>query len=294
MRCYHPVSCYKAPGGGISFSLRAGYTDLPMEVPCGRCIGCRLERARQWAVRCMHEAAGHRDNAFLTLTYAEAPLGLVPRDLQLFWKKLRRSLRGKRISYFACGEYGEENGRPHYHACVFGYWPGDAVLFRGGDHPLYKSAQLDKLWGHGYVAVGSVTFESANYVAGYIAKKITGPEAPGYYQAVDQDTGEVVPIEPEFCRSSRRPALGRRWLEKFGESDAWRHDQVIARGSPGRVPRYYDRVLQEANAARARRIKVKRIERGNNAEARRNGTPERLAAAETVTYSKLSLRRKKL
>lgn len=268
-----------------------------MSVACGRCIGCRLERARQWAVRCMHEASLHEASAFVTLTYEVAPLGLVPRDLELFWKRLRRSLGGKRISYFACGEYGEHTRRPHYHACIFGYWPDDAVLFKrtAAGHSLYRSATLEKLWGHGFVNFGAVTFESAQYVAGYITKKITGPEAAGYYQAekVDPETGEVsmVPIEPEFSRSSRRPALGLGWLDKFGETDAWRADAVIARGAQSKVPKYYDRKWKERKTERELRLrKTKRIERGNTRRSRRERTPDRLLASEVTTLSKLKLK----
>lgn len=247
-----------------------------MTVPCGRCIGCRLERGRQWAVRCMHEASLHESNAFLTLTYEKAPLSLVPRDLELFWKRLRRSLGDQRISYFACGEYGEHTRRPHYHACVFGYWPSDAVFFKrtaAGDS-LYRSAALDKLWGRGFVNFGAVTFESAQYVAGYVAKKITGPEAAGYYQAVDPDTGEIVSLVPEFSRSSRNPALGLRWLQQHGESDAWRRDAVVARGAESKVPKYYDRKFQEVKAeADIRRLKIKRITKGNTSRSRRERAP---------------------
>jgi len=217
---------------------------------------------------------------------------LVPRDLQLFWERFRKALMPRRISYFACGEYGEDHGRPHYHAVVFGYFPPDPVLHRGGDNPLYQSAELERIWGHGYVLAGAVTFESACYVAGYIAKKVTGPEAPGWYQAVDLDTGELVSVEPEFSRSSRRPAIGRRWLERFGESDAWRHDAVVVRGAPAKVPRYYDKRLKLANEDRARRMKTRRIVRGNTREARLNSTPERLAVQEVVVLSKLNLKRR--
>jgi len=262
-----------------------------MAVPCGRCVGCRVERARQFAVRAVHEAALHDASSFLTLTYAKSPLSLVPRDLELFWKRLRRRFGYQRFSYIACGEYGERTGRPHYHACVFGLWPDDAVLHRRGEYPLYRSPSLESVWGHGHCPFGTVTFESAQYVAGYITQKVTGPEAVGYYQAVDPETGEIVPIEPEFMRSSRNPAIGLRWLDRFGDSDAWRHDQVVVAGAESKVPRYYDRKFAERRTdTELHRRKVRRIQRGNTPEARRNSTPERLAVSEAVLKSKLKLK----
>jgi len=267
-----------------------------MAVACGRCIGCRLERGRQWAVRCMHEASLHDANCFVTLTYAEAPVGLVPDDLCRFWKRLRRELSPLRISYFAAGEYGELTRRPHYHACIFGWWPGDAVRHGSErDHPLYRSATLERVWGHGHCPFGAVTFESAQYVAGYIAKKVTGPAAEAFYQAevIDPETGELKmePIEAEFSRSSRNPAVGLRWLDRHGESDAWRHDQVITRGAPGQLPRYYTRKFAERKPeSEIRGRKIRRIEKGNTPRARRENQPHRLAAQEAVVLSKLKLK----
>lgn len=257
-----------------------------MHVPCGKCIGCRLEQARQAAVRCMHEASLHEHNTFLTLTYGEkCPLSLVPRDLQLFWKRLRRA--GNKISYFASGEYGEKNGRPHYHAIVFGYWPKDAKYHkRSNGMPIYASDSLNKIWGHGYAYSGTVTFESACYVAGYVAQKVTGPEAPGWYQTVDPATGEIVDIEPEFSRWSTNPAIGKRWLAIYGESDAWRHDEVIMRGSKSKVPRYYDKQFQKQFPERYLAMK---LERASNA---RKVSDAELAASEFITLQKYNSKRR--
>lgn len=244
----------------------------------------------------MHEASLHEANSFVSLTYAKAPVGLVPRDLELFWKRLRRHLSPLRISYFACGEYGELTRRPHYHACIFGWWPSDAVRHgSGGGNPLYRSATLEELWGHGHCPFGTVTFESAQYVAGYISKKILGPAAEAFYQAevLDPETGELLmkPIVPEFCRASRNPAIGLRWLDQFGDSDAWRRDEVVMRGAPSKLPKYYDRKFAERKSERELlRKKLRRIQQGNTPRARRERQPERLAASEAVTLSKLKLK----
>lgn len=233
MPCYHPISL-KRP------SAKRGR----IVVPCGRCIGCRLERARQWTKRCMDEALFHKDNVFVTLTYRDndLPMGnmeatLVPRDLELFWKRLRKEY-GNGIRYFACGEYGERTRRPHYHACVFGLDFKDKVLHSTkNDINLYRSDSLDDIWGYGHCVIGDVTFESAAYVARYIIAKKSGPQAKFY---------EELGIEPEFVRMSRRPGLGSEWYEKY-HSDIWPHGRMIVNGKASSPPRFYVDRLKKAN-----------------------------------------------
>ena len=75
MPCYHPMLGYRssvlsATGKSpIVFSPKKAFVDLSVKIPCGKCLGCRLERARQWAIRCMHEASMYELNSFVTLTY---------------------------------------------------------------------------------------------------------------------------------------------------------------------------------------------------------------------------------
>ena len=130
MACYQPLKGYysksRNPNGkrNVVFNPQMGYRDRPVTVPCGQCIGCRLERSRQWAIRCYHEASMYERNSFVTLTYDDEslPLGgtLVFRDFQLFMKRLRKQY-GAGIRFYACGEYGEKFGRPHYHVCLFNF-----------------------------------------------------------------------------------------------------------------------------------------------------------------------------
>ena len=137
--------------------------DKPVELPCGRCIGCKLERARQWAVRCMHEAALHEANCFVTLTYEDDKLppdgGLRPRDFVLFMKRLRKRY-GNGIRFFHCGEYGEKFLRPHHHVLLFNHdWPDKRVCrtSKSGES-LYSSGELESLWDT--VSAGVVTSRS--------------------------------------------------------------------------------------------------------------------------------------
>lgn len=236
----------------------------------------------------MHEASLHDANSFVTLTYADAPLGLVKRDHQLFLKRLRKSV-GKRISFFLAGEYGETFARPHFHALIFGWWPKDAVPWKksGDGSELYVSALLDKLWGKGFCSVGAVTFESAAYVARYVTKKVTGKAAKPHYTVVDED-GEIHEVEPEYAAMSRRPAIGKRWVERFGESDAFRHDRIVSRGHESPLPRYYDKLLKDRDEVRALKVKRKRMGAPRNVE---DSTPARLAVREKVTRARLTLRK---
>lgn len=222
---------------------------VSVQLPCGQCIGCRLERSRQWAVRCMHEASLYKDNCFLTLTFNNDNLNsdgsLVKRDFVLFMKRLRKKF-GSKIRFFHCGEYGSKLSRPHHHACIFNFDFPDKVLWTVRDGiKLYRSKSLEKLWPYGFCTIGSVTFESAAYVARYITKKITGKKAESHYEKINKETGEVVKIVPEYITMSRRPGIARAWFEKF-KDDVYPSDFVIIRNNiKCKPPKYYDKIYDE-------------------------------------------------
>uniref|UniRef100_UPI0040482461 rolling circle replication-associated protein n=1 Tax=Shewanella sp. TaxID=50422 RepID=UPI0040482461 len=183
MACFYPIKGWRPRlGNKIVFNPAHGYADRPVTLPCGQCVGCRLEHSRQWAIRCVHEAQLHQDNCFITLTYNDDYLPengtLVKRDFQLFMKRLRKKYPHA-VRYYQCGEYGSKTHRPHYHACLFGHDFKDKTLWQKGSDgtPLYISSSLQDLWssdGHsiGFSTIGTVTFQSAAYVARYIMKKI--------------------------------------------------------------------------------------------------------------------------
>jgi hypothetical protein len=244
MACTSPVRLYrskKGPGTNGKWPLKGLSQGDPSKlelVPCGRCIHCRLERSRQWAIRCVHESQMHKDNSFITLTYRDEELvtggfvrpSLYPRHLQLFMKRLRKEY-GNGIRFFACGEYGERFNRPHYHACIFGLDFEDKAFYNSkGGNNMYTSNSLDRIWSHGSCIIGDVTFESAAYVARYIMGKHLGATADYYEQHG---------IEPEFVRMSRRPGIGTPWLEKYGK-DVFPNDMVVVRGGiKCKPPRFY-------------------------------------------------------
>lgn len=293
MPCYYPVTLYKSrmgpdpkTGKWPLTSMVNGYRDKPMQVPCSRCIGCRLERSRQWAVRIMHEAQGHEKNCFITLTYRQNKLKyggnttgtLVPRDLELFWKRLRKEY-GSGIRYFACGEYGEQRHRPHYHSAIFGFDFPDKKFYETtpAGYDTYRSDSLNSIWGHGDCYIGSLTFESAAYVARYIVGKKLGEEAVYYEQEG---------IEPEFVRMSRRPGIGTDWYDEF-KSDLYPHGYAVIRGGiKSNIPRFYNNKFELSNPTEMKEIKERR--KDAMAEKWREFKPERLRVRERVKKAQIS------
>ncbi|QKI28940.1 VP4 [Kummerowia striata gokushovirus] len=234
--CTSPRTASFNLDGSINFSKKKHNRELvPFKLPCGKCVECLLERARDWAVRCTHEASTHESSAFLTLTYApehEPPNGLLQyADFQKFMKRLRRFLGNQEIGFFMCGEYGEKTQRPHYHACIFGYDFTDKEKVRenhNGDE-IWNSKKLTELWGLGHTELGSVTPQSAGYVARYVLKK-QDPTAPQGFQ-----------------RMSRTHAIGKRYVEKWWK-DLFIHARgavILSDGSRAKIPRYYEKWLRE-------------------------------------------------
>lgn len=271
--CYRPVRAFKAQGGGVTWNRKQAYVDRELLLACGQCIGCRLERSRQWAVRCMHEASTHDRNCFITLTYKDPPPGgsLDRAAFPKFIRALRKRHRGERIKYFHCGEYGELLARPHYHALLFGFDFADKAPWRvsSAGHQQFRSAELEELWPHGFSAIGPVTFETAAYTARYCTKKITGDLAPDHYRG----------REPEFMTCSK--GIGATWLTRYA-AETYRDDSVVARGHEAKPPRYYDKKFGELDPQAMRRVQLDRIVSGNTAKQRWNRTPERLAVREAV------------
>lgn len=263
MPCYHPLSAWRGPflkSGKRSVVFKRNDADAALEpfelkLPCGQCVGCRLERSRQWAIRCMHEASLYDRNCFLTLTFDRAHLpvdgSLSVRTFQLFMKKLRRAYAGSNIRFFHCGEYGERLGRPHYHACIFNFDFPDKYLWSVRDEfRYYRSPSLEKIWSHGFALISDVTFESAAYVARYIMKKVTGVSADGHYQG----------LKPEYVTMSRRPGIGKKWFDKF-KDDLYPHDYALVRGMKVRPPKFYDSQYEISDPEEFKKVKQARVSR---------------------------------
>lgn len=218
----------------------------------------------------------HDQTCFITLTYSDehlpADMSLDIKELQRFKKTFRKHLErnenGKTIRFFECGEYGDETRRPHYHAIIFGYDFPDKKFYRysKSGEPLYTSSLLERVWGKGHCPIGAVTFESAAYVARYQLDKRTGPLAKDHYAG----------RKPEFANMSRRPGIGKPWLDKWCK-DVYPRDYVVVRGKKMKPPKYYDR-LQDDVTLEA--IKVLRQERASLTAL--DNTKERLAVKEEI------------
>lgn len=287
MPCYHPLKAFRCANGGVVFSELARYdTVSTLWLPCGRCIGCRLERSRQWAMRCMHEASLHERNSFVTLTYDDDHLpyrGMLEYPaFQLFMKRLRKAT-DQRVRFFMCGEYGSQNWRPHYHACLFGKGFDDMRFWRTSDSGArcYRSAELERLWPFGNSEVGAVTFESAGYCARYCVAKRTGADASAHYRRVD-DAG-AYQLPPEFAKMSLKPGIGAGWFNRF-KDDVYNHDYVVVRGREMRPPKYYDRLYGGLWPAQMEEIKWKREQEAARFSA--DNTDARLAVKEQVQLAR--------
>lgn len=273
MSCYRPLQAYYgylgASGKSQIVFKQPDFDARPLKVPCGRCIGCRLDRSRNWAIRCTHEAEMHDRNCFITLTFSpyalslrENPWTLDVDDFQRFLKRLRKKFvpkcpfpkkhpmrsawfQANGIRFFHCGEYGDLNGRPHYHSLIFNFDFPDKYLFKitKSGCRLYRSPALEKLWPYGHSSIGEVTFESSAYVARYCMKKITGAAAEEHYWRVDYNTGEGHILKPEYTTMSRNPGIASSWLDEY-LGDVYPKDFVSRRTSKGvfnmRPPRFYD------------------------------------------------------
>lgn len=293
MACFCPLRGYKAREvnetgkRSLVFAKYDGYADLPVEVPCGQCLGCRQERARQWAMRCAHEASLHERNCFITLTYDDDHLPLYgslrKRDFQLFIKRLRKEIHPEKLRFFHSGEYGDDSFRPHYHALLFGWDFPDKYKYtvRNG-YDVFRSNLLERLWDAGLSEIGCVTPESTAYVAKYVVKKLTGQEADARYVKLDEETGELVSIEPEYGTMSRRPGIGAGWFEKYHD-EVYREDSVVVRGKKVRPPKYYDMLLEMRDPEYIERLKAKRRAQIDEEEQ----SPHRLTSRERVAYARL-------
>lgn len=199
-------------------------------------------------------------STFITLTYDDAHLpidgSLVPSHLQNFIKRLRRRIEPFKLRHYSAGEYGSQCilhklkncphcgpiQRPHYHCLIFGWGFPDRVHI--GDRegiPVYESQLLSETWPKGLHEIGTVTFESASYVAGYIMKKITGDKANDHYMRYCPLRDNWHQVHPEFHHMSKRPGIGKGWIEK-NVNDVYPHDEVPipGRGVVNGPPNYYD------------------------------------------------------
>jgi len=266
MPCYKPKQVgYKVLPTGkkeLSWSPFDRSCTHTLDLPCNRCIGCRLKHSREWGIRCMHESKMHEENSFLTLTFspeglaAACPNGSVSKEhIRRFMKDLRNKLRflrpGLEVKYYGCGEYGDQFGRPHYHICLFGYdFPDKRYFgksFKGFSRYISKS--LDDIWSYGNCSIGDLCLETASYTARYCLKKISGAMSKAHY-------GER---HPEFSAVSKHPGIGYSWYQKWFDVDVVPHNCCIVNGQPCYIPKYYLDLWKDRDPAAYEAAKIERM-----------------------------------
>lgn len=234
MTCFHPITVWQNTKADLYTPPQQYYKDKKVQfqwkdskyrreitIPCGHCLGCRLDHANMWATRIAMESKNWKNNCFVTLTYntPNLPLSekglmtLRKKDIQDFMKRLRYYEKGKEswinpingkienpIRYFMCGEYGPKGGRPHYHMAIFNWQPNDLERYKQNKHEdwSFTSKTLQKIWGKGFVVIEELNYNSACYIARYVQKKAglepkhreyTGKEIEE--EKVDERNGEI-------------------------------------------------------------------------------------------------------
>lgn len=279
MACHYPKPAYLSTEGKVTFVRheKALGNSAFIHIRCGMCIGCKADHARDWSIRCYHESQMHQESCFVTLTYAPELLpangSLDKRDLQLFWKSLREKVNTK-IRYFACGEYGTKKGRPHYHAVIFGWRPGDKKLVGKSEkgNPQYESQILTKSWQYGFSPWTEFDPSCARYVAHYTADKLKSfaKETPDPetglkpYEVMDRD-GQIWKLQPEFQTQSLKPGVGYSWFEK-NYREVFPLDSVVMDGKEYPPPRAYYKWLKTLDPDLYVKVNKRRKEKAQSAE----------------------------
>lgn len=257
-------------------------------LPCSRCIGCRLSKAKEWASRCQLEALNYGDNYFVTFTYSPDYLPVVDKtviptlhktDMKRFIKSLRNFYQYNKnhtgIRYFGSGEYGGRTGRPHYHYIFFNLPLYDLVPFGGNKmgNKYYISKFLTDLWGKGHVIIGSFSYETAGYVARYTSKKITFQgvheqedvdygDAPLNVKSLSEAEKKLLP-QPEYLNMSSHPGIGYKYFVE-NKQHIYAEDSILMRNTHGvfriKPSRYFDKKMAQIDPDFMFELKKKRKE----------------------------------
>lgn len=288
MACEEPRRAYqRSDGGALRFSLpnpnESAHTWRGIQIPCGTCILCRNEQARQQAIRIAHEATLWPTSSFLTMSYADEHLprynSLNYDHLEKFWKRLRKHLG--ELRYYAVGEYGDISLRPHYHACLFGHdFTENSVILTETPHRTWVNEKLTRMWGYGRVVIGQLNYQTARYTASYVTKKLRAKQR---YVRVDEATGELIELEQPAARMSRN--LGKEWWTQWGHQVA-DHDYVIINANKHKPPKAYDRWLGEVNENKLKAIKQARQQHAQHLTPEQTRARARNARAHAKAKSK--------
>lgn len=216
--------------------------DQKIFVPCTKCTQCKIARAREWSIRIINESLYHPENIFVTLTFSElnvpADMSLSKSCLQRFIKRFRRTVEPRKIKYYACGEYGEDKNRPHYHLIMFNTYKSD--FKKEGSYYCKKSKKMVDWYSHqswkvknvpiGYINIGNVTYDSARYTADYIQKQYYGELAKKIYQNRQQPFQLFSKgLGQKYCKDNKE-----KLLQMLGDT---------VQGHPSGLNKYYRKIL---------------------------------------------------
>lgn len=276
--CLSPLHRYFFADGSSSVSFRTDHVRV-QPIPCGRCVLCVKHQRDEWYRRCALERFSHKDACAITLTYSDEQLpsdgSWSPGDVRAFLKRLRRHLDylGRpRIRFFIMPEYSPAPVyRPHYHGVLFSYWPEDAKRCSTSGRDLYGSAELERLWGHGFVSVQPFSAGTVRYAVGHATGKLS--------------LREELPRHLRPLASLKSAGLGRGFFEDF-ESQLVSQDSVVIDGCKVGLPRYFDKRIAAKDESLLLELKAAR-------EARALLSPELRDAARLEAKAEILLSRER-
>lgn len=314
MTCFFPQKAWYSPEftekgkRAIVFSRNQSTgSGVSLKLPCMKCIGCEERKLLDMSVRCVHErrVRGHH-SWMVTLTYEDRHLpahgSLAKQDLRNFFKRMWEEFPKDKeefpdpphgqFRYHAIGEYGSKRGRPHYHVLFFDLRLPDVrhAYDRKGRFPVYESMLLKELWPHGRIQIDEMNPNTAQYVCGYITQKLV---KKGYdLETVDQMTGELSSVDPEFQVSSKAPAIGKEWFDRYALTDVYRGgagsgilvDSVSGKKVEVAPPRYYDYLFEKVDPVECE--KMRKARRLQALTRKHENTPERLRVRHEIAMAK--------
>lgn len=275
---YYKAQIYRSHDaiGGLEEDLKKSIGIETQKIPCGKCIGCRLDYSREWANRGFLEAKCWKDNYFVTLTYDDMNLPtqewldtddegnytrsirhpLIPEDFTKFMKKLRKEL-GNGIRFMGCGEYGTEGKRPHFHIILFNAKLPKESFYKPriiNNEMYFQNTIIEKCWKKGLSNVSEASWNNIAYTARYITKKINGDMETEHYD----EYGNV----KEFFRTSRNGGIGKFYYDAH-KNEIYKNDEIIVKNRQGAVsykpPKYFDDMYEKEQPKKMKEIKRRRL-----------------------------------